>query len=286
LKPESNENLNMMHNKNEGPPGVRDSADFVCIHPFTMTIAGPTGSGKTLWVKTLLENKQIEPFPVNIIWCYSQWQKAYEDLQKNFNIKFYKGLPLDLMNMFSQITTNLVITDDLMAGATRSRDVCDLFTKGLHLRNLSIICLLQNLYYQGRENRTMSLNTQYMELFKNPRDQQQIAVLARQMYPNDSDRMLQIYKEATHEPYGYLFVDLKPETPDSERLKTDIFKHNYTEDQPKTTERVVDTDQPPAIQSRPQNTIEHLRAMKTQNLIQPAEPHDLETLRHQPSIAF
>jgi hypothetical protein len=61
---------------NMWPPGIPDSRqlamireDFVCMHPFTMIIAGPTGSRKTRWVKTLLENKQIEPFPTNIVWC-------------------------------------------------------------------------------------------------------------------------------------------------------------------------------------------------------------------------
>jgi hypothetical protein len=63
-----------------------------------------------------------------------------------------------------------------------------------------------------------------MVLFKNPRDQQQIAVLARQMYPHNSDRMLQIYNEATQRPYGYLLIDLKPETPEEERLKTNVLK--------------------------------------------------------------
>jgi hypothetical protein len=132
----------------------------------------------------------------------------------------------------------------------------------------------------------MSLNTQYMVLFKNPRDQQQIAVLARQMYPHNSDRMLQIYKEATQEPYGYLLVDLKPETPESERLKTDIFKHSYTKDTPKFTDMAADIYQPHEVQ-KPSPYIIHpeLREMRPhQNQIQPTKQYDLETHRHQKSI--
>ena len=45
-------------------------------HPFTCIVAGCTQSGKTVWVKTLLENAQetISPPPERIIWCYGQWQ--------------------------------------------------------------------------------------------------------------------------------------------------------------------------------------------------------------------
>jgi hypothetical protein len=179
--------------------------------------------------------------------------------------------------------------------------------------------LLKNLYYQGKENRIMSFNTQYMVRFKNPRDQQQIAVLARQMYPHNSDRMLQIYKEATQEPYGYLLVDLKPETHESERLKTDIFKHSYTKDTPNLTDMATEIYQPRQVQnSSPyiihtnsytkdvpkltdmatdiyppremQNPSQHiihpeLREMRPhQNLIQPTEQYDFETHRHPKSI--
>ena len=79
--------------------------------------------------------------------------------------------------------------------------------------------MLQNLYYKGKENRTMSLNSSYLVMFKNPRDQQQVAVLARQMYPNRPQHFMAEYDMATRKPYGYLFVDLKQDTPDDQRLK-------------------------------------------------------------------
>ena len=71
----------------------------------------------------------------------------------------------------------------------------------------------------------MSINSQYMVLFKNPRDQVEPAILVRQMYPNNSKRFMNKYTEATKRPYGYLFIDLKQNTPEEERLKTDIFEN-------------------------------------------------------------
>jgi len=60
-------------------------------------------------------------------------------------------------------------------------------------------------------------------LFKNPRDAIQFATLARQMYPNDSRFAVEVYRDATSLPFGYLLVDLKPEQDDKYRLRTDIF---------------------------------------------------------------
>ena len=69
----------------------------------------------------------------------------------------------------------------------------------------------------------MSLNTQYLVLFKSPRDKQQISILARQMYPNRSHYFIEQYEKATQRPHGYLFVDLKQSTSEEDRLKSNIF---------------------------------------------------------------
>jgi hypothetical protein len=37
------------------------------------------------------------------------------------------------------------------------------------------------------------------------------------------------YTEATKRPYGYLFIDLKQNTPEEERLKIDIFNDHITD---------------------------------------------------------
>ena len=99
-----------------------------------------------------------------------------------------------------------------MSEARNDKRICDLFTKGSHNRNLSVICLVQNIYCQGKESHTISLNSQHLVLFNNPRDQQQIRVLARQMYPGQSEKFLNTYRMAISKPFGYLLIDLKPDT--------------------------------------------------------------------------
>ena len=96
----------------------------------------------------------------------------------------------------------------------------NLFTRGSHHRNLSVIYIVQNLFHQGKGSRSISLNRDYLVLFKNPRDKLQILTLAKQMYPGQTDFFLNQYQEAVKRPFGYLLIDLKTTTQDNYRLRT------------------------------------------------------------------
>ena len=67
----------------------------------------------------------------------------------------------------------------------------------------------------------MSLNAHYLVIFKNPRDANQLATLARQMYPGNSKFLIEAFGDATRKPYGYLLIDLKPDTEDRIRIFSD-----------------------------------------------------------------
>lgn len=197
-------------------------------HPFTCVIAGPTGSGKTQFVKRLLTLDSLEPPPSNIIWCYGEYQDVYDHLASLVpHLRFVEGFPDDLLSTLDRSQRNMVVIDDLMTEAGDNKKVTELFTKGSHHRNLSVILIVQNLFHQGKEMRTISLNSHYMVLFKNPRDASQISHLAKQMYPSKTKFMVEAYRDATSLPYGYLFLDLKPETAEDMRLKTNIFPPEY-----------------------------------------------------------
>ena len=150
-------------------------ADYSLIfkHPFTAVVAGPTMSGKSTWVKQLLDNAMtmVSPPPARIIWLYKRWKPLYTELQKSVPaIEFIEGIPPNVTeNTFldKQFPT-LIIIDDLMKYATSDEDVCDLFTEGAHHRNLSVVCLLQNIFYKTKEMRTMSLNCQYLVVLRIP----------------------------------------------------------------------------------------------------------------------
>ena len=78
--------------------------------------------------------------------------------------------------------------------------IANMFTKGSHHRNVSVVFLAQNLFSKNKFARTMSLNAHYMVLFKKPRDVSQFANLARQMYPKTSQFAVEAYRDATREP--------------------------------------------------------------------------------------
>ena len=187
-------------------------------HPFTCIVAGPTGCGKTTFVARLLRNASamIDPPPERITWYYGEWQSAYENLDVP-NMRLEEGLPT---SFDTDGKRGLVVLDDLMA-ETDGR-VTNLFTKKSHHSDTSVIYLVQNLFPKNKESRTISLNSQYMVVFKNPRDASQLANLARQMYPGRGAFVQEAFADATASPYGYLLIDLKQNTPDDLRLRTSI----------------------------------------------------------------
>ena len=158
----------------------------------------------------------IDPPPRRIVYCYGEYQQLFD---KYGDVDFRQGLP-DLKD-FDGREPLLLIVDDLMNETDET--VANLFTKGSHHRNVSVVFLVQNLFHKNKHIRTISLNTHYMVLFKNPRDASQFASLARQMYPNKSAFAVEAYKDATREPYSYLFVDLRPDQFEELRLRTNIF---------------------------------------------------------------
>ena len=113
--------------------------------------------------------------------------------------------------------------DDLMTEAKCDQRIADLFTKGGHHRNISVVYLTKNLFPQGKACRDIILNTQYMVLFNNPIDRQQRAILARRIYPSTSTVFMKRFERATSYPYGHLVIDLKSDTAEKDRLHTEIF---------------------------------------------------------------
>ena len=156
----------------------------------------------------------IDPASEHVIWFYGEWQPLYDTLSGM--VEFREGLT-DLTTLKTKKWT-LVIIDDLMTEIDKS--VSNLFTKGSHHHNLSALHLVQNVFDKNKHTRTISLNAHYLVIFKNPRDASQITHLAKQMYPDHVRYLQEVFGDATLEAYGYLFIDLKKETPEHLRLHT------------------------------------------------------------------
>lgn len=190
-------------------------------HPFTAIIAGPTSCGKSFFIKKFLKDidNMVEPCISQIIYCLPENQPVDVDFSK---YTVHRGIP-DI-NRFRDRQPRLVVLDDLMSEA--DGNVVDLFTKGSHHYNTSVIFVTQNIFNQGKGRRDISLNAHYLVCFKNPRDKQQIRTLSTQVCPENPKYIQEAYIDATTKPHGYLLFDLKQSTPDIYRFRTSIFKND------------------------------------------------------------
>ena len=109
-----------------------------------------------------------------------------------------------------------------MSEAIQSPIVSRLFTQGRH-SNASIVLLLQNMFPKGKFNTDISQNAQYMALFCSPSDRKQIDVIAERMFDKNRQRFMAAYYRETEKPYGYIFVDNRPNTPGKRQVSSKVF---------------------------------------------------------------
>ena len=190
--------------------------DLKLVVPFSLMISGPTSCGRTFRVYQFLKQfkdliKPRENVPEKSLFCYSIDQPLYKTMANEIQgIQFFQGLPtLDTIVEISDNGPVLIVLDDLVHKIVNDQDMLLLFTQGSHHRNISVIFMTQNLYYGGKNARSIALNVKYMVLFANPRDSLQIKYLGRQLFPSDSRGFYEAYIDAirTNE-WGYLFIDL------------------------------------------------------------------------------
>jgi len=198
------------------------------IHPASFIIAGPSKSGKTVFVRRLLTEHMLYPEPTRIVFIYSEWQPEYEKILQIFpNTEFVRGpMQNELYESFNVNERNLLILDDQMTQekSAKSDQLEKYFVQGSHHKNLSIIFIVQNLYEKGKAMRTSSLNANYLILYKNPRDKGQASILARQMYPNQWRSFVSAFQNATELPFSYMVIDLCQDTPEPFRLRGRVFE--------------------------------------------------------------
>src|SRR5271154_3304383 len=190
--------------------------------PFNMQVAGPTQAGKSTFVKKLIENADtlISPPPTKIIYIQHE-----DSTPPSFN----SDIPCEIYYSLEDlkcVPLNLIVIDDLYVEAGNSKEVCNLFTRGSHHNNCSVILTTQNLfsYRESKYSTTINRNCKYMVLFKSPRDCSFVRTLDSQMYPEKKRFLTKAYRKATEVKHGYLLVDTSQECPDHLRLKRNLFR--------------------------------------------------------------
>ena len=120
----------------------------------------------------------IEPTPNKIIYYFTEYQSAFDRYPHD---DFRQGVPklIDIDDM----RDSPVILDDMMLEADQK--ILNIFTRGSHHREISVIFMVQNFFNKNKHMRTISLNAQYIVLFKNPRDNSQFCLLYTSPSPRD-----------------------------------------------------------------------------------------------------
>lgn len=202
------------------------------MYPFpectSIAVTGATMSGKSYWTLRLLREKDsmFDKPPEKVLYCYGIYQPLFEMMEKELPfVSFHQGLPSEdtLRELSSPGSCNLVILDDLMETVTSSTEMQSLFVKGVHHLHLSVLYINQNLYCKGKFSRTINLNTHIYVLMKNPRDVSQLQCLARQAFLGKSAFLMEAYKDATSQSYGYLVLDFSPGADELYRVRSKVF---------------------------------------------------------------
>ena len=110
--------------------------------PFSMNISGPTGSGKTYYIKDLLKLPQFEGALVHLF--YGNDQPLYDEMNLT---SAYQGLDR-LESVLSELNPrdkNVIIINDLMQEAGQSEPVRNMVTRDVHHNRFTVILVQQNL---------------------------------------------------------------------------------------------------------------------------------------------
>ena len=169
--------------------------------------------------------------PKKIMICYSVFQPLYAELQRSHpEIIFKVGLPSrdELIYLGGDdkdnIEHSILIIDDLMSQVCNSKNMEELFVTLAHHRKITCVFLTQNLFYQGKCSRTISLNSWYFILLKARRDLKQIKQLASQILGgNDITGFMLAYQDVLKTDFGYLVVDISPRGERKYMLRTNVF---------------------------------------------------------------
>ena len=172
--------------------------------------------------------------PKHVILCYEQDQELYRIMQEEGLItKMIKPIPpFEELRQIAkdykyEDNGSLIIIDDAMK-SLEGDDMALLFSQVTHHENTSIFILTQNLFSQtSRSLRTLSLNSQYLVLFRFLRDGRMFYTLANQLRPHNPAPIIEAFASALSKSWDYIILDFTPEQSSAVRMRTRIFNYEH-----------------------------------------------------------
>ena len=195
-------------------------------------IVGSTGAGKSsICRKLILYKKEMFPEeePMKILFCYNIWQPLYEDITKEIpGVNFKSGPPTidDLKELSGGTNAHcLIFFDDMIHDIVNNIDIERLITGYAHHHRITTVIMTQNLYYHGKNAKTMSINHGAFILMASRTDTSQIRNFGRQvMGPGKKGKAFWFaYEDTQKNNFQYLFVDVTPSGNIKHMLRSFIF---------------------------------------------------------------
>jgi len=152
-----------------------DDGPYSIAWPFFMLMSAPSQTGKTYFVYQLILKcqKKIHPPIQRVAYVYNHYQPLFDTMKKE------SPVPIDFMESLDLVPTDktghtLLIVDDLMDNADVEKQMVAWAIKRTHHENTSVCYICHNTFNATKEHRTISLNSSYLWLGKNPRSADQI----------------------------------------------------------------------------------------------------------------
>lgn len=207
--------------------------DLRLLTPSTFILAGSSNCGKSTMALNIIRSAPVlftDPrCSENVIFFYNQWQNSYEiAAQEKIIHKWINAVPTqesveEHCSMYKDDGGSIIVIDDFANDV--GRDVVTIFSMLSHHLNLVVLLITQNLFSKNKVFRDISLNSTYVVLFKNARDQSSITNFAKQYAPGHTSFIVKSFRAATRKAYSYMLFDCHQQTEDWIRVRSKILPH-------------------------------------------------------------
>lgn len=218
--------------------------DFKFQVPCSISVIGPSQSGKSEWIVKLIKNR-ADLFTAQfqqIVYCIPENLQhspnpIFEKIKLLFpSVQLVLGLPDTLkLNLTFDTMPKLLIIDDLMSEFLASYEMVKLLSIEVHHYNITTIVTLHNLFAPSKYGRTHARNVNYKILFNNRLDLREARNISLQIcnHPNFLTESFDFLNHEFPSQPAYIVIDGHIKSPFKKLfVRSNIFPNEQNEIQP------------------------------------------------------